>query len=419
MFNTRLFQKTMSGNGLFFLCMLFLTLLPLASIYSCGKKINNESEWVGTWATAQQLVEPHNMPPEPGLSNNTLRQVFRVTTGGERLRMGFSNAFSTSPLVLKKVHVALSQGKGAIDSETDTPLKFNGQDDVFIEPGCSVTSDPFDFRLMPGADIAVTIHYGSTPSDLTGHPGSRTTSYIKEGNMVDRTDFSGAVTTDHWYTIEKMDRMARESANAIVILGDSITDGRGSGTNMQNRWTDVLAKRLLDNPKTGNISVLNMGLGGNCVNNRCLGPPAMERFEHDVLKRDNVKWLIILEGINDIGGVKTQEMAENVEKELVEAYTKMIDMAHEKGIFVYGATLMPFGDSFYDTKWSESARDSVNEWIRNSGRFDAVIDLDRAMENPENPGRLLPAADTGDHLHPNETGHRMMAEAVDLELFEN
>jgi lysophospholipase L1-like esterase len=378
---------------------------------------NPAGEWVGTWTTAPQLVEPRNMPPEPGLSHNTLRQVVRVSLGGDSLRVRFSNEFSTSPVTLNAVHIAVSAGSSAIVPDTDQALRFDGEPKVTIEPHIAIISDPIRFALAPRTDIAITIHFGDTSPDVTGHPGSRTTSYLLPGNEVSAVDFPDAVRTDHWYIINGIDVVAEKSASAVVVLGNSITDGRGSGTNKQNRWPDELARRLQENPDTRLVAVLNQGIGGNCVLRDCLGPAALSRFERDVIGATRVRWLIILEGINDIGQTQGAEAAAKVADDLIAAYEQMIDPAHSKGIRVYGATLLPFGGSFYDTAYRETARNTVNEWIRSSGRFDAVIDLDAALRDPENPLRLLPAADTGDHLHPNETGHRMMAEAVDLALF--
>jgi lysophospholipase L1-like esterase len=397
-------------------------LFTLLLCVSCNSKLispsNPAGEWVGTWTTAPQLVEPRNMPPEPGLSHNTLRQVVRVSLGGDSLRVRFSNEFSTSPVILNAVHIAVSTDSSAIDPDTEQTLRFNGAPEVSMAPGAAMTSDPFRFALEPRSNVAITIHFGDTSPDVTGHPGSRTTSYLLPGNEVSAADFPGAVRTDHWYIINGIDVVAEESAAAVVVLGNSITDGRGSGTNKQNRWPDELARRLQENPDTRLVAVLNQGIGGNCVLRDCLGPAALSRFERDVLGATKVRWLIILEGINDIGQIPGAEAAAKIADDLISAYEQMIDRAHAKSIKVYGATLLPFGGSFYDTAYRETARNTVNEWIRSSGRFDAVIDLDAALRDPENPLRLLPAADTGDHLHPNETGHRMMAEAVDLMLFE-
>ncbi len=379
--------------------------------------INGQSEnqkWVGTWTTSPQLVEPQNNPPvPPGLSNNTIRQIVRVSIGGNLLRVRFSNEFSSSPVTMNAVHIAVSKGNGLIDKSTDRALTFNGKTEVTMAAGSAVTSDPLEFDLTPLTDIAITIYFGNTSRDVTGHPGSRTTSHILTGNNVDKEDFTGAITTDHWYVINTIEALASDSAFAVITLGNSITDGRGSGTNKQNRWPDELAKRLQGNLETKQVAVLNAGIGGNCVSKQCLGPSALSRFERDVLNQSGVRWLIILEGINDIGGSNSIDVADD----LIEAYKQMIYYAHSKGIYVFGATLLPMKGSSYYSDVHEAARQKVNDWIRNSGYFDAVIDMDKALRNPEDTLSLLPEADTGDHLHPNETGHRMMAEAVDLSLF--
>ena len=377
---------------------------------------DRDAAWVGTWGTAPQLVEPANLPPEPGLSGNTLRQVVRVSLGGDRLRARFSNEFSTEPVTLNAAHIAASAGGSAIDPATTRALTFGGKPSVTIAPGSTLVSDPIPFALQPRSEIAITTHFGAMSPSVTGHPGSRTTSYIQPGNAVSAAELPEAVRTDHWYTITGIDVVAPEAA-AVITLGNSITDGRGSGTNKQNRWPDELARRLQANARTRDVAVLNQGIGGNCVLRECLGPSALARFERDVLGQSGARWLVILEGINDIGQAQGAEAAAAVARDLIAAYEQMIDRAHARGIRVYGATLLPFGGSFYDTPERQAARQTVNQWIRTSGRFDAVIDLDAALRDPANPSRLRPAADTGDHLHPNEVGHRMIAEAVDLELF--
>jgi lysophospholipase L1-like esterase len=408
-------------SSLFVLTALAILLFTFVFV-GCGdsglKEISSPDEvWVGTWSTAPQLVEPNNMPPAPGLSHNTLRQIVRVSLGGDSLRVRFSNEFSTSPVTITAVRIAFSVGGGAIDTATDKELRFDGKPEVTIEPGTAITSDPFHFEVKPRSDLAITIYFGDTSPDVTGHPGSRTTSYILTGNEVSAVDFSGAVSTDHWYIINSIDVVAPESAAAVVTLGNSITDGRGSGTNKQNRWPDELARRLQEAPETRLLAVLNQGIGGNCVLRECLGPSALSRFDRDVIGATRVRWLIIFEGINDIGQAQGLDGSDQVANDLIAAYEQMIDSAHAEGISVYGATLLPFGGSLYDSPAHEAARTKVNEWVRSSGRFDAVIDLDAALCNPEDSSRLLPEADTGDHLHPNETGHRMIAEAVDLNLF--
>ena len=378
----------------------------------------SQKQWVGTWSTAPQLVEQRNMPPAPGLSNNTLRQIVCVSSGGKSMRLRFSNEFSKSPVTMKSVQIAVSKGGSVIDASTVKQLKFNKKTEVTMNPGEAINSDPVSFSLEPRMDVAITIYFGETSPDVTGHPGSRTTSYLLEGDHMSSVDFAGAVTTDHWYVINGIDVKASESAASVVILGNSITDGRGSGTNKQNRWPDILAERLLKNPGTQHIGVINMGIGGNCVLKQCLGPAAVDRFDRDVLQQRGVRWLIILEGVNDLGGTRDSADAARVADDLITAYGKMIDRAHAKGIKVYGATIMPIGKSFYYRDYREPARNKINEWIRTSGKFDAVIDFDKVMRDPADTMSLLPSAQSGDFLHPNEAGYKMMGDAVDLKLFE-
>lgn len=380
-------------------------------------KTVDTGKWVGTWATAPQLVEPNNMPPQPGLSNNTIRQVVRVSIGGEKLRLRFSNAFSKDPVTLKTVAVAVARAGSVIDPSTQQTLKFNGAEAVTMPASGETYSDPLSFTLAPGSMLAITIYFGGTSPTTTGHPGSRTTSYILAGNQIGSADFAGAVTTDHWYVINSIEVMADAGAFAIAALGNSITDGRGSGTNKQNRWTDILSQRLLSYKDTKNIGVLNLGIGGNCVLRGGLGPTALSRFDRDILSQSNVKWLLILEGINDIGGIRNAESAPEVAQQLIEAYSLMADKAHARGIKVYGCTMLPFEQSFYDTPFRQQARDTVNEWIRTTDKFDAVIDFDKIMRNPDDIKKINADWHDGDMLHPNQAGYKKMGETIDLNLF--
>jgi len=380
-----------------------------------SEKVTAEN-WVGSWACAQMLVEPNNMPPAPGLAENTLRQIIKVSIGGEHIRFRFSNVFSDQTTVLKKVSIANVLDAPAIDKNTQKYLSFNGNQEVTLNPGQEVFSDKLNFLLKPGQLLAITIYYGAASQKTTGHPGSRTTSYILSGDNLNNDSFSGAVKTDHWYSIMGLDVVASKKASNIVCLGNSITDGRGSGTNKQNRWTDILAARLAANKAAQNIGVLNLGIGGNCVVKGGLGPTALDRFDRDVLSQKGTKWLVILEGINDIGGIKRAEDAPIKAQEIIDGYKIMIDKAHAKGIKVYGCTILPFQKSFYDAPFKQEARDIVNAWIRNN-HFDAVIDFDREMASETDSKTILANMHDGDFLHPNELGYQRMGEVIDLNLF--
>ncbi len=372
-----------------------------------------DERWVATWGCAPQLVEQRNLPPSPGLTGNTLRQVVHVTVGGKRLRARFSNAFGDGPMTLAEVHFALSAGNGAIEPNTDLAVKFHGESSVTIPPSEAIWSDPFDFDLAPMMNVAVAICFGNTPMAITGHPGSRATSYLAPGDAVGAANLPGAVTTQHWYVLTGIDTVTDNSAAAVVVLGDSITDGRGSTTDGNDRWPDDLARRLFTNGPSTRIAVINEGIGGNAVLAGGLGPTATARFDRDAFDQSGVKWLIVFEGVNDIGASRDSYVATN----LIGAYGKFIDKARAKGLKILGATITPFGRSQYSSPAHEAARRAINDWIRTRGKFDAVIDFDATVRDPSDPANLLTAYDTGDHLHLNPAGYRAMANAVDLRLF--
>jgi lysophospholipase L1-like esterase len=385
----------------------FQPTVPAAQTVSGGQ------HWVSTWGCAPQLTEPANLPPSPGLSTNTLRQVVHVSIGGKRIRVWFSNAFGTNSVTIDSAHVAISAGGSAIEPSSQRALSFKGGPSISIAPGDSVQSDPLDFPVAPLSNLAVSIHFGDTSGAVTGHPGSRTTSYIQSGDCASCTGLPTASKTAHWYILTGIDVQADDSSATVVTLGDSITDGRGSTTDGNNRWPDNLARRLSTNAPTASMAVVNQGIGGNAVVTGGLGPTALKRFDRDVLGTSGVRWLIVLEGVNDIGSSRSQAVVTN----LISAYEQFIQKAHEHNLRVYGGTITPFGGSFYNSPSHESARQAVNDWIRTSGKFDSVVDFDAALRDPGNPTHLLPAYDTGDHLHPNVAGYQKMAETIDLTLF--
>jgi lysophospholipase L1-like esterase len=406
-----------SSNAFLLWVTITILLSSCASARQANRTSNSKEDWVGTWATAPQLVEPNNMPPAPGLSNHSLRQIVRVSLGGSKVRLRLSNAYSKDSLLIQAVSIALPTDSCQVVPASLTPLLFKGAKATIIPAGGDAYSDAIDFKLQAGSLLAVTIYYGNTTASLTGHPGSRTTSYLAAGDATGAAVYQPVAKTDHWYSLMNIDVMPTQPATCIAALGNSITDGRGSGTNRQNRWTDILSQRLLENPDTKNIGVLNFGIGGNCVLRGGLGPTALTRFDYNILNQSGVKWLLLLEGINDIGGIRRAEDAPVRAKELIDAYGVMIDKAHARGIKVYGCTMLPFAQSFYDAPYRQEAWKTVNEWIRNSGKFDAVIDFDKTMESSE-PGVILSDMHDGDHLHPNQAGYKRMGESIDLRLFQ-
>lgn len=375
------------------------------------------TRWVGTWAASAQAIDTPLMPPPPGLADTTLRQVVHVSAGGKQLRVRFSNAFGpygNDGLKINAAHIAVSASGSAIKPETDKALTFHGQPSVTIPRGALMVSDPVDFDLAPLSDLAVTVYLNDTSKEITGHRSARAKgTFLQSGNAIGATDLPQASSINVWYYLSGVDVLAPATAAAIVCLGDSITDGKGSTEGTNRRWPDLLARRIQSQKNAAPIGVLNQGIGGNGLWRGGIGQTGVVRLERDVLAQPGARWLIVLEGINDLGGKKTTA------DELIAAYEQVIVRAHDRDLLVYGATILPCGGSGYFSPELEAARQTINAWIRTSGAFDGVIDMDAATRDPQNPARLLPAADSGDHLHPSDEGYRLIADAVDLKLFAN
>jgi lysophospholipase L1-like esterase len=349
--------------------LISVPLMLAMAAYSRTTRIDKDLHWVGTWASSPQLGDEGNAPPPPGFTDSTLRQVVHVSIGGKQLRVRFSNAFGTSALTMTSAHVALSAGGSAIEPETDRPLSFHGQSAVTIPAGALSFSDPIDFGLPPLAEITVTVHLNGAPNGFTTHPGARATSYLQAGNAVSAPDLAAPARTDHWYFLNGIDVPTNDAGAAIVTLGDSITDGRNSTTNKNERWTDELARRLQANKNTTNIGVLNEGIGGNRLLHDGLGPNALARLDRDVLAQSGVHWLIVLEGINDLGTRKNASPPNEVPvtaQDLIAAYEQIIVRAHAHNIRVYGATILPYEGSFSFSADGEADRQTINKWIRTS-----------------------------------------------------
>lgn len=378
--------------------------------------------WVGTWATSPRAEEKLDTGIE--LAGATLRQVIHVSLGGRTVRLRVSNAFGATPLVLHGVHLARAVtpiSGGAIQRKSDREVRFAGERSVTVPPGAVILSDAVELEFPAMADLAISMHLEKVPALLTGHPGSRTNSYVVAGDHLADVEMSAAKKTVHWYFITGLDVVDRDGgAAAVVVLGDSITDGYGCTTDANNRWTDELARRLQADPRTRRVGVLNHGIGGNRLLRDGLGPNALARFDRDVICQTAVRWLIVLEGINDLG-TRTEARAKGerfaTAADVIAAYTQMIERAHTHGIRVIGATLTPFlGSKNYWTADGDEDRRTINTWIRTSGHFDAVIDFDAALRDEKEPQRLAAAFDN-DHLHPSLAGYAAMARAVDLRLF--
>ena len=375
-----------------------------------------DGHWVGTWGTAPQLVENHNNPPSPGLGNNSLRQIVQVSIGGEKVRLKLTNEFSKGATEIKAVELALAKTAGSsseIDEASTVSLTFDGKASVTMPAGGNAVSDPVNLHLEGRQNVAITIHYGSASStSVSGHPGSRTTSYLKVGNT---TDFSGATKTDHWYNILTLEVEAPEEAGTVAILGNSITDGRGSTTNQQNRWADVLSRRLLENKATQQVGVLNMGIGGNCVLGGGLGPAAVNRYQRDLFGQEGVKWIILFEAVNDLGGAQN---GVQTAKRIIDVYKQIIREAHQKGIYVFGATITPFKGNNYYSVDHENGRNALNKWIRTTKMLDGVIDFDKAVRNPQDTIAMQQQfLFENDWLHLNAKGYETMGGCIDLNLF--
>jgi lysophospholipase L1-like esterase len=382
--------------------------------------------WVASWSAAQQIPEPGNALPVDDLRDATLRQIFHLSAGGAALRVHLSNAFGTEPLHITSVHLArpVSPSAAAIDVKTDHALTFAGNADVTIPPGAEFVSDPLQFPAAPLSDVAVSFHLDAPPARQTSHPGSRATSWFVHGDFTGAQNLVDAKHIDHWYQVAEIDVEASPAAATVVVLGDSITDGHGATTNGNDRWTDVLASRLQTSPATRDIGVANQGIGGNHLLSDGLGPNALARFDRDVLAPAGVRWVIIFEGVNDLGGlarngeVPAADHAALVQRVLA-AYSQIIARAHAHSLRVYGATITPYvGSGYYHPgPLSEADRQAVNTWIRAAAHFDAVIDFDAVVRDPQHPDQLLPAYDCGDHLHPSPAGYKAMGNAVPLGLF--
>ncbi len=392
--------------------------LSLALSAPCNAQSANQQKWVGTWASAPMLADG-GFRVHP-FANVTLREVVHISNGGSQVRIRFSNEFGIDPLTVGGAHVAVSAGGAAIKEGTDHAITFSGASTVRIPPGAAMYSDPVDLTVAPLSDVAVSFYL---PSQImraeTAHLFADQDNFVADGNQCGAASLSQPTTLSSWYFLSGVDVPAVQGSRAIVTLGDSITDGAHSTNNANSRWPDVLAARLKQTPGLENVSVLNVGIGGNRVLNEGTGPSAVSRVDRDVLAQDGVRYVIFLESINDIGRLARLSGPEDeITAPMLEGGIRQIaDAAHQHGLKIFGATLTPYGGAGYSSTIGEQVRTDVNNWIRNSGVFDGVIDFDQITRNSQNPGQFNPAYDSGDHLHPSDTGYKAMGEGIDRKLF--
>ncbi|KAE8150814.1 SGNH hydrolase-type esterase domain-containing protein [Aspergillus avenaceus] len=385
-----------------------------------------------------QLTEPANLPPVPYNSttifnNTTIRQTIQITHPSDTLRLRLSNAFGVEDLSITKVAISLpveqKLGVSAIQPNTTTEVFFSGKSETVVPTGGLVVSDPVRFPINAQTVISIDAYLrrGQGGGAVTSHPGSRTTSWMSFGDRVGAKNFTdpSVDSVDHWYYISAVEALLTHTSASCAIIGDSITDGRGSDTNRNNRWPDLLSKKMQETPTTPTITLLNQAAGGNRVLADGLGPNVISRLDRDILAQSGVQYAIVFEGVNDIGTADTDpKTQQDIGDRLITAYQQIVTRLHAASLPVFGATITPFGAPGnasdaqpYSDPEREKTRQRVNRWIRTSGVYDAVLDFDRVLRDPEIPTQLAERYDSGDYLHPNVAGYQALADYFPLEVF--
>ena len=415
------FQTTIGSKVIF---VAGLCALVLAAAETKTKSENNaDQHWVSTWAAAQQLVTggrpggpPANLPDN--LADQTVRMIVRASLGGSRVRVELSNMVGAQPLEIGAAHVGIYKGDGAIVDGSDRVLTFGGNPSFTIPPGVLALSDPVDLDVAPLSDLAVSLYLPHDTGAPTNHMLGLHTAYLSKGDVTSARSMPDPSTMFAYVWLSSVDVIAPADAFTVVALGDSITDGYATTRDADQAWPDLLAKRLNTTKGSKHVAVVNEGISGNQVLRDGAGLSALARMDRDVLSRPGVKWVILLEGINDINirGRLDGPTALSSD-DLIWGYRQIIARCHAHGIRVIGATIMPEEGVPTASERGEGIRQTVNQWIRAKGNFDAVVDFDSVVRDPQRPIRLQPRFDPGDHIHPNDQGNQAMADAIDLAVF--
>ncbi|CAG7852104.1 SubName: Full=Uncharacterized protein {ECO:0000313/EMBL:CCA73699.1} [Serendipita indica DSM 11827] len=418
--------------------LLASTLLGNVGVSAHQKRGSKPFHWVDTWTSMPQLTEPANLPPAPYNGSSgvfvdaTIRQTLQMSVGADKIRLRLSNVFGVNDLPITAVTIAKpfngTAGQRAILANTIKQVSFSGSSSIIIPNGALAVSDPIDFHVDPQSVISVTIYTreGQQGFSITSHPGSRTTSFFAAGNQVNAANLtdSSVASAAHWYFLSAVEAWAPSKVRALAVVGDSITDGRGSQTDQNNRWTNLLSARMQKNGYTKNIAVVNQAAGGNRILYDGLGPNAQGRIDRDVLAHSGVEYAMIFEGVNDIGTTATNvEAQDRLYQRLILAYKQIATRVHAAGIPIFAATITPFGApnstlQAYSHPTRETTRLRINDWIRTSKTFDAVIDFDKILRDPKNATQLNAAYSSGDYLHPSVAGYQKIADSFPLEIFQ-
>ncbi|KQV91858.1 SGNH/GDSL hydrolase family protein [Pelomonas sp. Root1237] len=393
-------------------------LAGLLALCCAASAVAADPHWVTGWAAAPDS-------PGPSLQPQTIRQVVRSSVAGTQVRIRLSNLFGSAPLNLGPVHLALHAAGSAIQPGSDRALSFQKLPTVTIAPGDSVLSDPVELRVAALQQLALSLYLPQETGPSTLHGAALQTAWLWPGEDAGAATLfpAGATTDDSRYFVTDLEVSAAAPARTLVVVGDSITDGVGSADDRNARWPDFLAARLQGDPQLATIGVANAGIAGNRILNDgrapFVGPSVLARFERDALSKPGVRWIVLMQGINDITAAKAPATPQDdvSAQQIIAGMRDLIAKAHASGLKIWGATLLPCGEAkglLRPTPQSEAKRQAVNRWIRTAGAFDALLDFDRLLRDPARPDQLLPAFDSGDHLHPNEVGYQAMAAAVDL-----